>query len=164
MADGMRKAWEATQKQSISGADLDWRVQPVALPLGAHLVREALERELADEKADARNRLNAATKLALLTRSEDGRKIELTRLRLGTVNVLHLCGELFVEYQLAAQKMLPDATVCMAAYGDYGPGYIGTEISYSQGGYETGPSSSNTAPTVERVLMEAMRHLLSDSP
>jgi len=63
-------------------------------------------------------------------------------------------GELFVEYQLAAQQMRPDGIVCMAAYGDYGTGYIGTEIAYSQGGYETQPSSSNTAPQVERVLMD----------
>jgi hypothetical protein len=73
-------------------------------------------------------------------------------------------GELFVEYQLAAQQMRPQETVCMAAYGDYGPGYIGTEIAYTQGGYEVGPNSSNTAPAVERVLMDAMKHLLSDSP
>ena len=69
-------------------------------------------------------------------------------------------GELFVEYQLAAQQMRPNDTVCMAAYGDCGTGYIGTEIAYSQGGYETQPSSSNTAPQVERVLMDGMRALL----
>ena len=164
MADGMRKAWEATQKRPIDASDLDWRVQPVTLPLGAHLVRETLEKTLADAAADPRDRLNAATKLALLTRSEQGHQIELTRLRLGTVNILHMPGELFVEYQLAAQKMRPDETVCMAAYGDYGPGYIGTEIAYSQGGYEVQPSSSNTAPGVERVLMDAMGKLLSSSP
>ena len=48
--------------------------------------------------------------------------------------------------------MRPSDTVCMAAYGDCGPGYVGTEIAYQQGGYETQPSSSNTAPQVERVL------------
>jgi hypothetical protein len=47
----------------------------------------------------------------------------------------------------------------MAAYGDYGPEYIGTKIAYSQGGYETGPVS-RTAPEVEDVLMKAMRELL----
>jgi hypothetical protein len=73
--------------------------------------------------------------------------------------VVHMPGELFVEYQLAAQEMLPDKTVCMAAYGDYGPGYIGTEISYSQGGYETG-IASRVAPEVEDVLMSAVRDLL----
>ena len=49
--------------------------------------------------------------------------------------------------------------VAMAAYGDYGPGYIGTEIAYGQGGYETGPVS-RVAPRVERILMEAMETLL----
>ena len=48
----------------------------------------------------------------------------------------------------------------MAAYGDIGTGYIGTQIAYAQGGYETQPSSSNVAPEVERVLMDGMRALL----
>ena len=48
----------------------------------------------------------------------------------------------------------------MAAYGDYATGYIGTEIAYSQGGYELQASSSNTSPQVEKVLMAAMHHLL----
>ena len=47
----------------------------------------------------------------------------------------------------------------MAAYGDYGPGYIGTKIAYSQGGYETG-RVSRVAPQVEKVLMDAMKHFL----
>jgi hypothetical protein len=71
-------------------------------------------------------------------------------------------GELFVEYQLAAQNMRPDSVVCMAAYGDYGAGYIGTEVAYEEGGYETQPSSSNVAPEVEKVLMEGMRALLRE--
>lgn len=58
-------------------------------------------------------------------------------------------GELFVEYQLAAQPMKPDAT-----------GYIGTAIACTQGGYEVQASSSNTSPQVEKVLMDAMRLLL----
>jgi hypothetical protein len=68
-------------------------------------------------------------------------------------------GELFVEYQLAAANMRPNDTVCMAAYGDYGSGYIGTEIAYSQGGYETS-YVSRVAPGVERVLIEGLQSLL----
>ena len=75
-------------------------------------------------------------------------------------SVLHMPAELFIEYQLAAQRMRPDDTVLMAAYGDYGAGYIGTEISYTQGGYETG-IASRTAPTVERVLLKEMQKLLN---
>lgn len=160
MADGMKRAWEATQKSPITARDLDWRIERVNLPLAASLNREALQETLADDKADARDRLNASTKLALLNRTEAGHQFELTRLRLGSVNMLHMPGELFVEYQLAAQQMKPDATVCMAAYGDYATGYIGTGIAYTQGGYEIQTNSSNTAPQVEKVLMAAMRRLL----
>ncbi|MBV6498022.1 MAG: hypothetical protein CJBNEKGG_00236 [Prosthecobacter sp.] len=56
--------------------------------------------------------------------------------------------------------MRPGAIISMAAYGDYAPGYIGTGIAYSQGGSEVQASSSNTAPAVEMVLMNAMRNLL----
>jgi hypothetical protein len=58
--------------------------------------------------------------------------------------------------------MRPDDAVMMAAYGDYGPGYIGTSSAYSEGGYETGPVS-RTAPEAEGVLMSAMRKLLTGS-
>jgi len=68
-----------------------------------------------------------------------GETIDIACLKIGPAYVLHMPGELFVEYQLAAQKMRPDSPVLMAAYGDYGPGYIGTAIAYTQGGYETGP-------------------------
>jgi hypothetical protein len=48
----------------------------------------------------------------------------------------------------------------MAAYGDYGAGYIGTEIAYGQGGYETSPRASNVGPAVEKALMDAVKKLL----
>jgi len=56
--------------------------------------------------------------------------------------------------------MRTDLFVAMAAYGDYGPWYIGTEVGYSQGSYETGPDPSLVAPTVEQVLVTAMQQLL----
>lgn len=68
-------------------------------------------------------------------------------------------GELFVEYQLAAKKLRPDLHVAMAAYGDYGPAYIGTTVAYSEGGYETSPRASNVTE-VEPILMNAMKKLL----
>ena len=72
-------------------------------------------------------------------------------------------GELFVEYQLAAQQMRPGQFVAMAAYGDYGPGYIGTAIAYTQGGYETG-IVSRVGPSVEKVLLDGMQSLLKNEP
>ncbi len=57
--------------------------------------------------------------------------------------------------------MRPDDFVCVAAYGDYGPGYIGTAEAYTQGGYETGPARvSRVSARVEPVLLDVMRSLL----
>ncbi len=160
MADGMKKAWETTVRVPVEASDLEWRVCPVALPAGNHLEKAALQQKLSDSQADARARFSAATGLVFLDRVQSGHRFDLTCLRIGNVYILHMPGELFVEYQLAAQMMRPGDHVCMAAYGDYGTGYIGTEIAYSQGGYETQPSSSLVAPGVEQVLMEGMRTLL----
>jgi hypothetical protein len=109
-------------------------------------------------------RFIAATKLAWLRRYRAGEKTELACLRLGGAQILHLPGELFIEYQLAAQQLRPDAFVAVAAYGDYAPAYIGTEISYAQGGYETGRNSSFVAPKVEGVLMRGIAQLLEADP
>lgn len=160
LAAAMRKAWDATQKMPLAAADVAWRVVPVRLPLAPHLDAGVLEKRLADETANERDRLSAASKLAYVRRVQEGRAIELSCLRLKNACVLHMPGELFVEYQLAAQQVRPGDTVCMAAYGDYGTGYIGTEIAYSQGGYETSAQASNVAPGVERVLTEAVDVLL----
>lgn len=160
MADGMQRAWDATKKVPLIAADCEWRVQPVRLPVASHLDADKLRATLENSQAPESERLAAAGKLAFVLRRKHDVPMELSCLRLGSVYILHMPGELFVEYQLAAQQMRPNDTVCMAAYGDYGTGYIGTEIAYSQGGYETQPSSSNTAPQVERVLMDGMRALL----
>jgi hypothetical protein len=56
--------------------------------------------------------------------------------------------------------LVHDQLATIAGFLHCGAGYIGTEIAYAQGGYETQPSSSNTAPQVERVLMDGIRALL----
>jgi hypothetical protein len=81
-------------------------------------------------------------------------------LQLGKARVLHLPGELFVEYQLAARAARPDLFVATAAYGDYGLWYVGTAIAYEQGGYETSPSATNVGPEAEPLLMGAIQRLL----
>ncbi len=159
LAKGMEKAWQSQKKVPIGADEVAWAVQPVALPVRDTLNEEAILRKLTDESLDKRKRIFAARELAWLRRMESGHKIPLSCLRLGPVSVLHMPGELCVEYQLAAQKMAPDQFVLMAAYGDDGMGYICTEIAYSQGGYETS-FVSRVAPNVEGVLMGSMRRLL----
>ncbi len=155
LADGMRRAWENTQRQPITAADVGWGVVPVALPLARHLSVEELEAQLAASDTGFR-----ALRLAWVRGCRDGRTLDITCLRVGPARILHLPGEPFVEYQLAAKAVRPDLFVAMAAYGDYAPGYIGTAAAYEQGGYETGVAS-NVAPEVEGVLMAAIKKLLA---
>jgi hypothetical protein len=157
LADGMQRAWEATKKASLTPADVKWRTEAVALPIAPHLDEAKLRTEL---KLGTAASITAADKLAWVLRCKQGHKIDLALLSLGDIRILHMPGELFVEYQLAAKKMRPDLHVAMAAYGDYAPAYIGTERAYSEGGYETEPRSSNVAPTVEHVLLKGMETLL----
>jgi len=159
LAEGMQAAWNATHKVPIRAADVDWRVVPVQLPVRDTLEEATLLDKLADASNSGRDRIFAARELAWVRRMHSGHRIELGRLRIGPADVLHMPGELFVEYQLAAQEMCPERFVCMAAYGDDAPCYIGTKIAYSQGGYETG-RVSRVAPEVEDVLMRAIRQLL----
>lgn len=159
LAKGMKEAFEATRKYPIKASDIEWRVAAVALPLSKTYSVKELEARLADDKQPTPDRLRAARNLAWAKRCESGTKIDLACLKIGPAHVVHMPGELFVEYQLAAQKLRPDDAVMMAAYGDYGMGYIGTTIAYSQGGYETGPVS-RVAPEVEAKLMKGLRDLL----
>jgi hypothetical protein len=160
LADGMKRAWEATEKSPLAPQDVGWKVVPVALPPAAHLNEAQLEAEL--RGSDKSLQAGAATELVWLRRCRAGHRVELSCLRLGRARVLYMPGELFVEYELAAKQMRRDLFVAMAAYGDYGSGYIGTAVAYEQGGYETGPRASHVAPGVEAVLMGGLRELLRD--
>ncbi len=160
LADGMRRAWESTKRQPITAADVGWTVESVALPPATNLNAAKLESDL-KERTGAFVAEGGASRLAWLRRCQSGHRLDVECLRLGRARILHLPGELFVEYQLAAKAMRPDLFVAVAAYGDYAPWYVGTEAAYRQGGYETGPGASNVAPEVEAVLMSAIRKLLT---
>ena len=164
LADGMKEALDKTVKSPLKVADIGWSSVPVKLPLSNHLKAEELIAKL--KATPPKGYISFADQLAWLKRTEEGHAIDITCLRVGSSRMVHLPGELFVEYQLAAKAMRPDLHVAVAAYGDYGPGYIGSTCAYEQGGYEVGPTSSNVAPQVEPVLIEAMKQLLEakDAP
>jgi hypothetical protein len=161
LADGMKRAFEATEKIPLTAADIGWRVERVRLPAAPHLNEEELIRKIKGGKTVPGADASDAGRLAFLRRAATGHASELSCLRLGPLRVLHMPGELFVEYQLAAKALRP--RVAMAAYGDEGALYIGTQRAYTEvGGYETEPRSSNVAPEVEGVLMGAVKKLLAD--
>src|SRR5262249_42372934 len=122
LADGMKAAWDSTVKTPVQASDVGWRMLPVSLP-PAEPIRnqEELLRRIQDRAQPVRSRLSAGRDLAFVRSVQSGRTIPLFLLTIGPARVLHMPGELFVEYQLAAQERLPSAFVAMAAYGDYGP-------------------------------------------
>src|SRR5262245_54288454 len=143
---------KATKKSAIDG--WTWRVEPVKLPPRKEAVfgEDESRKALNDEKATKAKRGNAALQLSWLKRK--GVPIEISCLDFGPALVLHLPGEPFIEYQLRAQKQKPDSFVCVAGYGDDGPGYLPTRDAYFQGGYE--PTVALTAPEGELLLHAAM--------
>lgn len=163
LADGMRRAWEATQRQPLAAADVNWAVESVALPPTRHLDLDKMEAQLRAGDPLSTGGGNAS-RLAWLRRCRNGHKVDVCCLALGRARILHFPGELFVEYQLAAKAARPDLFVAVAAYGDYAPWYIGTAVAYEQGGYETSPTASNVAPEAEEVLLAATRKLLQAQP
>ena len=151
----MVAAWKATERTAVS--TWEWRVEPIKLPprKEKNFGEEESRQVLADDKAARPKRGNAAFQLAWLKRLD--RAIDLTCLDIGPALVLHLPGEPFVEYQLKAQELGKDRVVCVAGYGDGGPGYIPTDRAYLEGGYE--PTVALAAPS-EAALHKAMGKLL----
>jgi hypothetical protein len=158
LAAGMQEAWESTKEEPLAAGDLGWQVVPVQLAPAPHLKEAELVAALRTEPA--RGYIAKADQLAWLKRCQEGHAIDIACLRVGTARVLHMPGELFVEYQLAAKAMRPELHVAMAAYGQYGPGYIGTAVAYGEGGYETSERASNVDANAEPLLTAAMKKLL----
>ncbi|MBT4865019.1 MAG: hypothetical protein HON53_07880 [Planctomycetaceae bacterium] len=153
-------------EQSIAGVKrqparpMTWAVEPIKFPLRTDKAfSEAANRQvLANPEAKTSQRRKAAIALAWIERVKSGKPVGLSCLSIGRVRMLHLPGEPFVQYQLAAQKMRPRRFVCVAGYGDCGMGYIGGDRIYTdRGGYEqsysfAGPSEKLFLSTIERLL------------
>lgn len=156
LAAGIRQSLASEHRAKVDG--VRWSNVPTALPHreGSEFTEDAILSVLRDEKRTARDRANAARYLAWSRLVKAGRRIEITALHVAGAHVMHMPGELFVEYQLAAQKEFGREFVAMAAYGDYGPMYIGTRASYDEGGYETS-AVSRVAPAVEEILLDSIR-------
>ncbi|MCC6442687.1 MAG: hypothetical protein IT210_04405 [Armatimonadetes bacterium] len=141
----------------IPAGSLEWCVLPVAFPLRPDLNGPDLGRALDDPAKSLWERKDTALAIAYLRRLGD--PILLTALRLGdSVTILHLPGEPFIEYQLYAKNLNPNAFVAVSGYGDGGTGYIPLAVSYAEGGYE--PTATYLAPESEAALKQAIEELV----
>ncbi len=154
LAAGMEQAWRNTVKSKINPSAVYWNQESVRLPANEKIPE--IGREM--HQQNARWLTNNMQKLAWYQRKQQGKKIAISCLSIGDARILHLPGELFVEYQLAAKAERPDLFVAMAAYGDYGPFYIGTAAAYEEDGYEI--NVSPVTSEAEPILMKAIKNLL----
>jgi hypothetical protein len=155
---GMIRAIAATRRVAVK--EFSWKT--VDLTFAGRTEPQFSEAELKkvieDPDAKATKRLPSALKLAWLERLRSRPAVDLSRLRIGPADILHLPGEPFVEYQLHAQAARPDRFVAVAGYGEGGPGYICTDAALKEGGYE--PTMSQVGPPSEALLKSAIEALL----
>ncbi|MDD4114878.1 MAG: hypothetical protein PHG27_04665 [Massilibacteroides sp.] len=159
LVDGMEMAWNNTDKFPLTKDFITWKVAKLTLPPAVYLSK--LKEQLALDKSLYLENRDYARKMAWYSRCLAGKTIDVSCLSIGKLRVLHMPAELFVEYQLTAKSMRPDLKIVIAAYGDYGPGYICTELAMKQGGYETTDRACNVAPGSEKAIINVFAKLLS---
>ncbi len=106
--------------------------------------------------ADPTARYRAACRVAFAHRKAP---LLVTAVNLGEARILHLPGEPMLDFQIYAQRRLPQAFVATAGYGDIAPGYLCTDQAIREGGYE--PSASHVAVGGESALKEAIGQALA---
>jgi hypothetical protein len=143
---GLKAASAATELRPV--ARLAARTVPLRLPPRA-------PSKPFEDIADPTLRYRTAITHAFARRKEP---LEITAIDLGGVRILHLPGEPLLEFQLFAQRLLPDEFVAAAGYGDISPGYVCPDRAFEEGGYE--PSASNHLPGGESLVKDAIRRAL----
>ena len=156
----MVAAWKATVRRPLE--DVAFRCASLDLPPrdGGKFALDAMRRTLADPKATRWQRISAALGLSWRQRLAAGRPIDVPCLDLnhGTALFPILPAESFVGYQLAAQRLRPEAFVMVAGFGDGAPGYIPTDQCWKDG-YQD--DYCWVAPMTEGIILQALRQALA---
>jgi hypothetical protein len=154
----MVAAWKATQKHPLG--KVDFRVVPLRLEPrndAGFTVAGLTKRIQSDPKPFGQ--CLGALGLSWRQRCDAGQPIDLPVFDLGRALLVLLPGESYVEYQLLAQRLRPDAFVVAVGYGEAGTGYIPTQkhIDERDGNLT---DWCWVAPGAEKVLTETLRKAL----
>lgn len=128
---GMTAAWKDTHKTPIREAAF----RSIPLTLSARSSKGFSRAELLERlKTDPRpfGQCLAALGLSWQQRVAAGQPIDLPVLDFGSAVLLILPAEIYVEFQLLAQKLRPASFVVVAGYGECGPGYIPIERAWKE--------------------------------
>jgi hypothetical protein len=159
METAMTQAWAATKRFPFDQAD--FRVAPLCFEprSDAGFSKEELKARLTGDPKPFGQCL-AALGLSWRDRVESGQTVDLPVLDLGPAVLALLPGESYVEYQLLAQKLRPDAFVMAVGYGEAGTGYIPTHLQVAE-------HDANlrdwcwVAPSAEQILSNALKSALA---
>jgi hypothetical protein len=154
----MVDAWRSTQREPLT--QMAFRATSVRLPPRADAgFSEAELRAKLTPARPPRERNLAALGLSWRQRANAGQPIDVPVLDFGAAQLLLLPGEIYVEYQLAAQRMNPDSFVFVAGYGESAPGYLPTEKAWAE---KDGNLSDWcwVAPGAEQPMLDAIRRVL----
>jgi hypothetical protein len=158
LLSGMKEAWDSTVKKPVES--FCYTTDLLRLPIDERFGKEECLNILKNPSSEERDLLSASRKLAWYEWCDQNPYIAVSALSINDVKILHMPGELFIEYQLYAEEKYPEYKVCMAAYGEYGTSYIGTKKSYFEGGYETGPKVTKVAEDSEPLIKECIDRLM----
>jgi hypothetical protein len=158
LAEAMSTAWKTTRRTAVR--HVAFRASPLRLEprADAGFTVADLQRRLSTDDKPFGQCL-AAMGLSWRNRVAANQPIMVPAVDFGFASIVLLPGESYVEYQLAAQKMRPDAFVCVAGYGDGATGYIPTEQHWK----ERDPNLGDwcwVAPGAEDRLLAAIRQVL----
>ena len=156
---GMEEAWKDTQKRPLDKLNL----RSVPLPLRVRNeagFSEADERSLlADKNRPFKEHALAAMGSGWRRLKAKGYQLELPVVDLGPALLILAPGESFVQYQLWAQEMRPDAFVVVMGYGECAPGYLPTTKALTEGWKDE--TWSWAEPTsCEEIMLKALRSVL----
>ncbi|MEE3371516.1 MAG: hypothetical protein VX346_19445 [Planctomycetota bacterium] len=159
--DAMARAAKAGgNKQPVT--PIRWKTTSVQFPLRSDrpFSVKAQQEILASADSSFGRRLKAAMLMAWIERVQSGGAVEFSSLAIGDVRLLHLPGEPFVQFQLAAQRFAPTKFVAVAGYSECAMWYIGEDGIYTdRGGYEqswafSGPCQQLMETTIRDLLSE----------
>jgi hypothetical protein len=162
LEQAMADAWAGTKRFPFQEAA--FRVVPLRFEprADAGFSKSELTTRLKDDPKPFGQCL-AALGLSWQQRLESGQAIDLPVLDLGQAVVALLPGEAYVEYQLRAQKLRPDALVMAIGYGESATGYIPTALQVAE-------HDGNLAdwcwvgPGAEQILTAGMQRALGAGP
>jgi len=160
--NAMAQSTKSVRREPVS--PIQWKVAQVRLPLrkGDDFSEERARRTIAATQESAPARIKAAMLLAWLQRVKAGRPVEIRCLRMGSLRILGLPGDTFVEYQLWAQQACPAKFVAVAGFGDFGMYYLCTDQAYTdRGGYE---QTFTFVDPCESLVKAAMAEVLGAKP